>query len=123
MPVAIGPNWTYIWQPGQPTLQSVKEATVLRYTISMPAKPSIGDLANREVTISLNNVPTIRTLHPDDTSFQFDTDDGVNVSIVLVDIDTSGNRSAPSAPLAFTAEDTIPPPTPGALGVSNVEQI
>ena len=96
---------------------------MLRYTITMPSKPPIADLANREVTISLNGSPTVRLLAPDDASFQFDTDAGVNVSLVLVDIDTSGNRSDPSDPLAFVASDTVPPPQPGGLSVANVEQI
>jgi hypothetical protein len=96
---------------------------VLRYTITMPPKPSIGDLATREVTIQLNGVPEVRPLQPDDASFQFDTDPGVSVNITLVDIDTSNNRSAPSQPLAFVAEDTVPPPAPGQLSVGTVEQI
>ena len=96
---------------------------MLRYTIDMPPKPPITDLASREVTITLNAVADVRTLAPDDASFQFDTDVGVAVSITLVDIDTSGNRSAPSPALSFTATDTVPPPVPGGLAVAQVEQI
>jgi hypothetical protein len=101
----------------------MKEAHVLRYTINMPPKPAIADLATREVTIQLNANSSIQNLAPDDATFQFDTDVGVNVSLTLVDIDTSGNRSAPSDPLAFTASDTVPPPVPGQMSVGSVEQI
>jgi len=140
MPIFVGDSWWAVWlprwlrrwlrwlfvappQPGPLTLHSQEEVSVLRYTIDMPPKPPIADLASREVTITLNAVTDVRTLAPDDTTFQFDTDVGVAVSITLVDIDTSGNRSAPSPALTFTATDTVPPPVPGGLSVGNVEQI
>ena len=96
---------------------------MLRYTITMPARPPIGDLATREVTIRLNDVAEVRPLPPDAPSFQFDVDVSVSVNITLVDIDTSGNRSAPSSALAFVSKDEIPPPVPGQLAVGFVEQI
>jgi len=140
MPAAGGPYYWIVWlprwlkrwlrwqifappRPDPLTIQSQKEAHVLRYTIDMPPKPPIADLASREVTIVLDGTSDVRTLMPDDASFQVDTDVGVQVSITLVDIDTSGNRSQPSVPLAFMAQDTVPPPVPGGLAVGKVEQI
>ena len=95
---------------------------MLRYTINMPPAPAISDLDSREVTIKLDAASTVKTLAPTDTSFQFDTDRGVNVTLSLVDIDTSGNRSQPAV-LTFVATDTIPPPVPGQMSVGNVEQL
>src|SRR5262245_19231700 len=126
------PRWLQRWirwakvappQPGQLTVSHQGEAHVLRYTINLPPKPAIGDLASREATIQLDADSSVKSCQPNDTSFQFDTDAGVNVNITLVDIDTSGNRSAPSVPLVFTATDTVPPPVPGGMSVGTVEQI
>src|SRR5262245_49258840 len=96
---------------------------MLRYTITLPPAPAIADLAAREATIGLDTVNTVRLLEPVATTFQFDTEPGVAVDITLVDIDTSGNRSAPSPSLAFVASDTVPPPVPGQMAVGSVEQI
>lgn len=96
---------------------------MLRYTVDLPPKPPIADLDIREVTLKLDNTTQTITCHPDDVTFQFDTDVNVHVNITLVDIDTSGNRSAPSAALDFVATDTIPPPAPGGMVVEKVEQI
>src|SRR5262245_23735810 len=110
MPVAGGPYYWIWWMPrwlvrwlrwgvlappipGPLTVEKQEEARVLRYTINMPPRPPIGDLATREVTIQLNGVPEVRPLPPDAPSFQFDTDVDVAVNITMVDIDTSGNRS------------------------------
>src|SRR5215831_11275069 len=140
MPIFVGDSWWAVWlprwfrrwlrwlflappQPGPLTIHSQQEATVLRYTIKLPAKPAIADLATREVTIALDAKTDVWALLPDTADFVFDTDVGVLVSITLIDIDTSGNRSAPSPALTFTATDTVPPPVPGGLAVANVEQI
>jgi hypothetical protein len=97
---------------------------MLRYTVNMPPKPPIEDLATREVTITLDsNPPDVRSLQPDTATFQFDCERNVNVQIWLVDIDSSGNRSAQSPTLSFVATDTIPPPVPGQLSVATVEQV
>src|SRR5262245_45486504 len=110
-------------RPGPLTIGNTETITMLRYTVQMPPAPAIGDLNVREVVVVLNSAQEVRPLPPTQASFQFDTEPGVSVSITLTDIDTAGNRSAPSAPLAFTATDTVPPPQPGGLSVGSVEQI
>src|SRR5262245_16698286 len=110
-------------RPGPLSVTNVETIEMLRYTIQMPPAPAIGDLNVREIVVSLNTAQEVRPLPPTQASFQFDTEPGVAVSIVLTDIDTAGNRSAPSAPLAFTATDSVPPPQPGGLSVGSVEQI
>ena len=95
----------------------------LKYTVSMPPKPAISDLDTREVTISLNAAEDVKNLKPDETSFQFVTEAGVAVELWCVDIDTSGNRSEKGPVLAFTATDSVPPPAPGGMTVSAVEQV
>jgi len=116
----------FLWAPPQPaplSIHSQMEVRMLRYTIDLPPKPAIADLATREVTIVMDGISDVRALGPDIVNFVVDTDPGTAVTITLVDIDTSGNRSAPSAPLNFTATDTVPPPVPGGLAVEKVEQI
>jgi len=96
---------------------------MLKYTVNMPPKPDISDLASREVTINLDAEQDVRSLQPDDATFQFLTDPGVHVECWLVDIDTSGNRSEQSESLAFVASDSVPPPVPGGMSVGKVEQV
>jgi len=96
---------------------------MLEYTVNMPPKPDISDLATREVTILLDAKPDVRKLEPEATTFKFVCEPGVQVNITLVDIDTSGNRSERSDALAFEATDTIPPPVPGGMSVGSVEQV
>lgn len=96
---------------------------MLQYTINMPPKPPISDLAKREVTINLDSESDVRELQPDDATFKFVTDPGVHVECWVVDIDTSGNRSEQSESLAFVATDTVPPPVPGGMSVGKVEQV
>jgi len=96
---------------------------MLRYSINMPPRPPIADLATREVTQSLDAILTVRPFPADALTFTVDADAGVQIVLSLVDIDTSGNRSDPSAPLSFVATDTVPPPAPGGMAVAKVEQI
>jgi len=110
-------------QPGPFTISDQKEVNVLRYTINMPPAPAISDLGSREVTIDLDGVQSGMSLKPTDTTFQFDCDRGVNVTLTMVDVDTSGNKSAPGPALTFLSVDNIPPPVPGGMSVALVEQI
>jgi len=104
-------------------VSSLKEVNMLRYTVNFPPRPPIADLATREVTQQLNGESAVRPFPPEAVDFTVDCEAGTLVSLSLVDIDTSGNRSDPSAPLAFTATDTVPPPAPGGMAVARVEQI
>jgi hypothetical protein len=140
MPVIGGDNWWIAWMPGwlrrwlrwavlappQPgplAILLVREVSMLRYTIDMPPAPAISDLGKREITVDLNGVDTVTAYAPDTVNFTVDTNAGDVVSITLVDIDKSDNRSQPSPALTFTATDTVPPPVPGGLSVESVEQI
>jgi hypothetical protein len=96
---------------------------MLRYTVNMPPRPPIADLATREVTQQLNAETAVRPFPPEAADFTVDAEAGTLVSLSLVDVDTSGNRSDPSAPLSFTATDTVPPPAPGGMAVAKVEQV
>ena len=110
-------------RPGPMAISNVEEKIMLQYTVNMPPKPDISDLDHREVTVVLDSNPDIRKLPPDTAMFKFHCEPGTQVNITLVDIDTSGNRSERSEPLAFTATDTVPPPVPGGMSIGSVEQI
>lgn len=98
-------------------------ASVLRHTFALPPV-TVGDLATRKVHYAVNGGPdTHKDLTAADTTFQLDFAAGDAVEISLTDIDNAGNESVPSDPLDFIAKDTFAPPKPGALGISNVEQI
>src|SRR4051812_36980270 len=102
----------------------VTEVTMLRHHIQLPPEPTIDDLDHREATIKIGDTePTVLSISKGSTEFTVDTDRNVSVTISLVDVDTSGNKSAPSDPLTFTATDTVPPPQPGTLAVASVEQV
>jgi hypothetical protein len=88
--------------------------------------PGASDVAQRELTVTVNggDPPLVRTY----TAPATESDEWVfalndNLSVSLVDIDTSGNRSQPSAAFTMTVTDTVAPPQPGALGVASIRQI
>jgi len=110
-------------RPGGLTLAKTEQLVMLRYTVNLPPAPNIDDLATREAHISVDGTETIQTLAPDATFFAFDVDRNKSVSLTLVDVDTSGNKSDPSEALAFTSTDTVPPPVPGGMSVAKVEQV
>jgi len=102
----------------------VTEVTMLRHHIQLPPEPQIDDLDHREITVKLGDAdPNTQSIAKGSTEFVLDTDRGVAVTLFLVDVDTSGNKSAPSDPLSFTAVDNVPPPQPGVLAVKSVEQV
>lgn len=110
-------------KPKPVVIQGVKELVVLRYTIGLPAVPTIDDLDHREANVTIDGTASTISIPKESTSFTFDTERDKLVAITLVDVDTSGNHSAPSEPLSFTSTDTVPPPQPGTLSISNVEQV
>jgi hypothetical protein len=106
------------------TILGVKELTVLRYTFTLPPEPSIDDFDHREANVAIEGSESdVHTIAKGETTFKHDFDRDKNVTITLVDVDTSGNKSAPSEPLTFTTTDTVPPPAPGTLSVQGVEQV
>lgn len=97
---------------------------MLRYHFSLPPEPAIDDLDHREAEFTVDGGAAQTVNVPKGaTEFTVDFDRNAAVIITLKDVDTSGNKSAPSDPLSFTATDTVPPPTPGGLGVSSIEQV
>ena len=98
-------------------------ATVLRHTFALPPV-TVGDVDKRKVHYTVNGGADTHTeVAPADTEFKLDFTAGDTVRMTLSDIDKAGNEGPESAPLEFTAADTFPPPAPGALGISNVEQV
>ncbi len=102
-------------------------ASVLRHTIALPPVTA-GDEATRKVHYSVNGgedthleiLPVDGVFPP---TFMIDFQAGDAVKMTLSDFDKSGNESPESDPLEFTATDKFAPGKPGALGVTNVEQI
>ncbi len=114
-------------RPGRVSLYSKREVDMAKFGLkfSLPA-PGASDVAERELTMTVNggDPPTVKT-YPGDAlvteELVFDADD--NVSLTLVDIDGSGNRSQPSAGFTLTVTDDVPPPQPGELGVAEKRQV
>lgn len=95
----------------------------LKFTIALPDSPA-KDLGGREMHLTRGDNPEeTTTLDGSAKSFDFTVERKTAVSLFMVDVDTSGNKSQPSPVLAFTAIDTIPPATPGTLNVTNVEEV
>lgn len=121
------PSW--FWRRRRPPTpgvlgppQVVEVLMALHYTITLPA-PGAADVAVREINMQVDQDPAaITPLAKDAMTFEFDVKRDRVVSLFLIDIDAAGNRSLPSPTLTFTAIDTIPPPPPGTLTISNVVQ-
>lgn len=123
-------SWVRAWlglvppKPKPVKLGTVKVLTVLRYTFALPPVPAIDDFDHREANVTVGSAePQVVVLTSGQTEFQQDFDRDVEVSITLVDVDTSNNKSDPSEALEFTTTDTVPPPAPGGLTVSNIQQV
>lgn len=89
-----------------------------------PTVPGASDVVSREVELKENDSTTYITI---DTASKYidlpPVKRGSAVSVRLRDSDSSGNTSDWSAPLAFTAVDTLIPPVPGFDGVKLVAQV
>ncbi len=86
----------------------------------------VSDVAQRELTVTVNggDPPLMRSYdgQPLETDeWEFAQDSVLNVS--LVDIDSSGNRSQPSASFNVTINDDVPPPQPGELNLLSKRQL
>ena len=95
----------------------------LKYTVSLPPVGA-SDVEHRELSVTLGEGPTT-VVNLDKTAdlYELLVERDVAVALSLVDVDASGNKSQPSPTLAFTSKDTVPPPAPGELGVTKVEQV
>lgn len=100
----------------------IGEVTILKYKITFPPVVA-SDTKDREVTTAVTKEdgtvvePTVKSYPAGDASFEATFDRNDQVSLTLVDIDGSGNRSVPSEAFTFTATDTIAPPQPGQFAV------
>lgn len=93
---------------------------MLEYKATFPPTTA-NDVVTREVTMTINGgTPDVSTYPVTTGEFNFFAPDNATVSLFLVDIDDAGNRSQPSPSTEFTATDTLPPPAPGAIGVTLV---
>lgn len=95
-------------------------ADVLTYAVS--AAPVVeGDVVSRELSVVVDGLEQPVVSFPGYAVDLGTVDVPQNSEVVLrlVDVDDAGNRSEP-AEVTFVAVDTLPPSTPGALGVSLV---
>lgn len=79
------------------------------------------DVVSRSLVVTTPNGSSNSVVPGSTTSFEFTVEQDALVTVELVDIDDSGNKSLPST-LRFTAVDSIPPPAPGTLSVSSVRE-
>ncbi len=114
-------------RPHRVIVAAVREITVATFGIKF-GLPAVGasDVAKRELTVTVNggDPPAVTTMNGQpllSDEMVFNVNDVL--SVTLVDIDGAGNRSQPSAALAYTVTDTVPPPQPGVLSVGEVRQI
>jgi len=95
-------------------------ADVLTYSVSAVA-PVDADVVTRELSVVVNGVerPVVTYAGSAVDLGSVDVPQDAEVVLRLVDVDDAGNRSE-AVELTFVAVDTLPPATPGALGVSLV---
>lgn len=122
--------WWNFWRSGPPQPGRIRTPNLLgetvvmglKYTVTLPP-PGATDVATRELSITVGEGPTnVVQLDGDAVSHDFVVERDVAVSMFLVDVDGSGNRSPQSPTLAFTSRDTIPPAAPGEMSVMLVGQ-
>lgn len=94
-------------------------------TFALP-EPGAADVTTRELTITVSgqDTPIVQKLagvakESDQAIFDKDAE----LSVTLVDIDDSGNRSPASAAFVYKVIDDIAPPAPGQLGVASKVEI
>lgn len=82
------------------------------------------DVAYRELTILVKGEAdgAVKKFKPEEPSSQFIVPTGTEVTVSLVDVDTSGNRSLPRVQeILALVPDVTPPQLPGELSVSMTE--
>lgn len=99
------------------------ESNMLKFYLSLPAKGA-PDVVARELLVSVAGAePALYVLEADAAqSPEFAGSDNDSVAGTLVDIDDAGNRSGASE-FSFVLVDTIPPATPGAVGLVVTEEV
>lgn len=105
--------------PGLVTISIISEdGEMLQFVLNLPA-PGAPDVVARELTVAIgtNASVTFNLLPSEEVSEGMSGADNDPVAGTLVDIDDAGNRSEPRS-FAFVLTDTIPPPTPGDVGIT-----
>jgi hypothetical protein len=99
------------------------ENNMLKFYLSLPAKGA-PDVVSRELLVSIAGAePALYVLQGDAAqSPEFAGSDNASVVGNLVDVDDAGNRS-PASEFEFVLVDTIPPATPGAVGLVVTEEV
>jgi len=96
--------------------------SILVFNVNLPPKAA-PDVVARQLTVVVNGDAQVMSLGAD-----VELVEGLKgpqdsmVTLMLVDIDDSGNSSPPSE-LSFVLLDTIPPPQPGSMGATVVAEI
>ncbi len=120
-------RWFRLSRPANPRIankQLYKETSMgLVYRVFIPT-PIDSDVVSRVLeytfdgnsnTLDVNTVSAFVDLPP--------AKDNTNISVRLKDVDDAGNESDWSAPLVFTAKDTIVPRAPSGLATKLVAEV
>jgi hypothetical protein len=117
-------------RPGRVFLASKRETEMAKFGLKFGLPPAgasdVTQGGSRELSITVGgqDVPQVVTLpgaamETDELTFESDA----VLSLTLVDIDKSGNRSQPSAIFNYTVVDDVAPPQPGQLSVAAKRQL
>lgn len=95
---------------------------MLIFKISLPPVGA-SDVVERRLTVTVGGGdPIVATMDPTvDTTGELAGNDNDAVHAELIDVDDSGNQSQPST-LDAVLTDTIPPPQPGAMGITMIRE-
>jgi len=95
----------------------------LVYEVSVGA-PGVGDVVARRLTVVVDGVTqSVKEFPAETVSFGVvSVPQDAEVVLSLSDVDDAGNYSEPAV-VEFVAVDTIPPPQPGAFGVTLVGEV
>jgi hypothetical protein len=95
---------------------------MLIYGVSAAA-PVDSDVVERRLTVDVvDGEPVTTTFSGDTTDLgEIKVERDANVTLSLIDIDSSGNASEPAS-VSFVATDTIAPVRPGEFGVTLLRQ-
>ena len=95
-------------------------AGVILFQVVLPPKGA-DDVVTRELQLSFadGGLLTVNLEPSAETTAVLRGPEGTQVTVSLVDVDDSGNRSEPSVAV-FDLVDVIPPPQPGELSLNIV---
>ena len=96
-------------------------ASMLGFKILLPElPPEPNDIVNGELTVQIGEAtPSIIATAKEQTEITgMSGEQGVMVNVSFVYVDDAGNRSEEASTISIILVDTIPPATPGALGLT-----